>query len=81
VPVPVEVPQLTPADALERILRGRLPAPVKHELAEQVRRALIDRDEMRAEAARALTEIEELAAAGTSALVLVQRVRELSKAF
>ncbi len=44
VPVPREVPRLTALAALERILRGRLAAPVKADLAEQVRRAVTERD-------------------------------------
>jgi hypothetical protein len=83
VPVPVDVPRLTPAEALERILRPRLPAAVKHALAEQVRRALDERDtverQLRAEAARALAEVA--AYAGGPAEVLVERVRELVKTF
>jgi hypothetical protein len=43
-PVPREPIRSTPTEALERILRGRLPAGVKADLAELVLRALRERD-------------------------------------
>jgi hypothetical protein len=43
-PVPPEPLRFTPSEALERILRGRLAAPVKVDLADLVRRALHERD-------------------------------------
>jgi hypothetical protein len=44
VPVPVEPIHLTPIESLERILKGRLAAAVKADLADVVRRALHERD-------------------------------------
>lgn len=43
-PVLIEPPRFTPSAALERILRGRLAAAIKADLAELVRAALRERD-------------------------------------
>jgi hypothetical protein len=87
-PPPVQPLRLTAAEALERILKGRLPAALKADLADLVRAALRDRDglqarelQLRVDAAGALAELEELASTGAPADVLVERIRALAKAF
>ncbi len=50
VPVPVELPKLTPVEALDRILRGRLHSAMKAELGDLVRATLRDRDPLEQQA-------------------------------
>jgi len=45
-PIPVAVPVVSPAEALERLVAGRVPSGLKADLADLVRRALAERDQL-----------------------------------